>query len=154
MRWCDSLRCLFLVGGNMKRRDFITLVGGAATWPLVARAQTKNPAHIGFLPIGSPDNKYDQSLVEAFRQGLHQVGLIEGQDIVLDIVWSKGDPDQAVAEVLQRGAKLLIPCGSSVSVAAKRQTSTVPIVFLNVGDPIAMGLVETLARPMRNATGF
>ena len=138
----------------MRRREFISLVGGAATWPLVARAQTKNPAHIGFLPIGSPDNKYDQSLVEGFRQGLRQAGLIEGQDIVLDIVWSKGDPDQAVAEVLKRGAKLLIPCGSSASVAAKRQTSTVPIMFLNVGDPIAMGLVETLAHPMRNATGF
>ena len=113
----------------------------------------KKPAHMG-LPIGSPDNKYDQSLVEAFRQGLRQAGLIEGQDIVLDIVWSKGDPDQAVTEVLKRGAKVLIPCGSSASVAAKRQTSTVPIMFLNVGDPIAMGLVETLAHPMRNATGF
>jgi len=143
------------LGAAMKRREFIALFSGmAAAWPLVARAQTKNPARIGFLPIGSPDNKYDQSLVEAFRQGLRQAGLIEGQDIVLDIVWSKGDPDQAVAEVLQRGAKLLIPCGSSASVAAKRQTSTVPIVFLNVGDPIAMGLVETLAHPMRNATGF
>ena len=138
----------------MRRREFITFVGGAATWPLVARAQTKNPARIGFLPVGSPDNAYDQSLVEAFRHGLQQVGLIEGQDVVLDIEWSKGDPDRAVAEILKRGAKLLIPCGSSASVAAKRQTSTVPIMFLNVGDPIAMGLVETLAHPMRNATGF
>jgi putative tryptophan/tyrosine transport system substrate-binding protein len=139
----------------MRRREFITLLSGATvTWPLVARAQTKNPARIGFLPVGSPDNAYDQSLVEAFRHGLQQVGLIEGQDVVLDIVWSKGDPDQAVAEILKRGAKLLIPCGSSASVAAKRQTSTVPIMFLNVGDPIAMGLVESFPHPGRNATGF
>jgi putative ABC transport system substrate-binding protein len=59
-----------------------------------------------------------------------------------------------VSEVLRRGAELLIPCGSSASVAAKRQTSTIPIVFLSVGDPIAMGLVESLPRPGRNATGF
>ena len=64
------------------------------------------------------------------------------------------DPDQAVSEVLRRGADVLIPCGSSASVAAKRQTSTIPIVFLNVGDPMAMGLVESLSRPGRNATGF
>jgi hypothetical protein len=66
--------------------------------------------------------------------------LIEQQDIILDVVWTSGDPDQAVSEVLRRGAELLIPCGSSASVAAKRQTSIIPIVFLSVGDPIAMGL--------------
>jgi putative ABC transport system substrate-binding protein len=138
------------------RREFVTLLGSAAAaWPLAARAQnTKNPVRLGFLPIGSPDNKYDQSLVEAFRQGLRQVGLVEGRDIVLDVAWISGDPDQAVSEALKRGAELLIPGGSSASVAAKRQTSTIPIIFLNVGDPIAMGLVESLSRPGHNATGF
>jgi len=139
----------------MWRREFITLLGGAAAWPLAARAQQhKGPVRLGFLPIGSPSNAYDRSLVEAFQQGLRRVGLIENQDIVLDVVWINDDPDRAVSEALRRGAKLLIPCGSGASVAAKRQTSTIPIVFLNVGDPIAMGLVETLARPGRNATGF
>jgi len=76
--------------------------------------------------------------VEAFQEGLRRVGLIENQNIVLDIVWVGDDPDRAVGEALRRGAELLIPCGSGASVAAKRQTSIIPIVFLNVGDPIAM----------------
>jgi putative tryptophan/tyrosine transport system substrate-binding protein len=139
----------------IRRREFITLLGGAAAaWPVAARAQDTKPVRLGFLPLGSPDNKYDQSLVEAFRQGCRQIGLVEGRDIVLDVVWISSDPNQAVSEVLKRGAEILIPCGSSASVAAKRQTSTIPIVFLSVGDPRAMGLVETLPRPGGNATGF
>jgi putative ABC transport system substrate-binding protein len=140
----------------MKRREFIALLGSAAAaWPLTTRAEQHNgPIRLAFLPLGSPSNAYDQSLVKAFREGLRQVGLVENQDIVLDVVWISDDPDRAVSEALQRGAELLIPCGSSASVAAKRQTSTVPIVFLSVGDPLAMGLVDSLSRPGRNATGF
>ena len=140
----------------MKRREFITLLGGAAVvWPLVAQAQqAKRPIRIGFLPLGSPSNAYDRSLVEEFHQGLRMAGLVENRDIVLDIVWIGRDPDQAVTELLQRGAQMLIPCGSSASVAARRLAPTIPIVFINVGNPIAMGLVESLSRPGRNATGF
>ena len=140
----------------MRRREFITLLGGAAAaWPLEARAQQhKGPVRLGILPLGSPSNAYDRSLVEAFQQGLRRVGLIESQNILLDVVWINDDPDRAVSEALRRGAELLIPCGSGASVAAKRQTSTIPIVFVSVGDPIGMGLVETLARPGGNATGF
>jgi putative ABC transport system substrate-binding protein len=139
----------------MRRRKFISLLGGAAAWPLAARAQShKDPIRLAFLPLGSPSNAYDQSLVNAFREGLRQVGLVENKDIVLDVVWISDDPDRAVSEALQRGAELLIPCGSSASVAAKRQTSTIPIVFLSVGDPLAMGLVDSLSHPSRNATGF
>jgi putative ABC transport system substrate-binding protein len=139
----------------MKRREFITLLGGAAAWPLAARAQNaKAPVRLGFVPLGSPSNAYDSSLVEAFRQGLSRVGLIENRDIILDVAWVDGGPDQAVRDVLRRGAEVLIPCGSSASVAAKRQTSTIPIVFVSVGDPIAMGLVASLPRPEYNATGF
>ena len=140
----------------MRPREFITLLGGAATaWPIAARAQPhKGPVRLAFLPIGSPSNAYDNSLVQAFQQGLRQVGLIQDRDIVLDVVWVGDDPEHAVSEELQRGAELLITCGSSVAVAAKRQTSTVPIVFLHVGDPIAMGLIEKLSHPGRNATGF
>jgi putative tryptophan/tyrosine transport system substrate-binding protein len=139
----------------MIRREFITLLGGAVAWPLAARAQQhKGPVRLAFIPLGSRSNPYDRSLVEAFQRGLRRVGLIENQDVVLDVVWPGDHPDQAVSEALQRGAELLIPCGSSASVAAKRQTSTIPIVFLSVGDPVAVGLVESLSRPGRNATGF
>ena len=141
---------------DMRRRDFITLLGGAAAaWPLVARAQqAKRPVRIGFLPLGSPSNPYDRSLVEAFRQGLRKVDLVENRDIVLDVVWISGDSDQAVTELMQRGAEMLVPCGSSASVAAQRRAPTIPIVFIGVGNPIAMGLVESLPRPGGNATGF
>ena len=141
---------------GMRRREFVSLLGGAAaSWPRVARAQQgKGPVRLGFLPLGSPSNAYDRSLVEAFQEGLRRVGLIGNRDIILDVGWTSGNPDQAVSEVLRRGAELLIPCGSSASVAAKRQTSTIPIIFLSVGDPLAMGLVESLPRPGRNATGF
>jgi hypothetical protein len=140
----------------VKRRTFITLLGGAAVWPLAARGQQphKGLVRLGFLPIGSPRNDYDRSLVEAFQEGLRRVGLIENQNIVLDVAWVGDDPDQAVSEELQRGAELLITSGSGVSVAARRQTSTIPIVFLHVGDPMAMGLIESLSLPGRNATGF
>jgi putative ABC transport system substrate-binding protein len=140
---------------NMRRREFITLLGSAATWPLAARAQQeKGPVKIGFVPMGSPSNAYDRSLVDAFREGLRQVGLVENRDVVVDVAWTAGRPDETVAEVLKRGAELLIPCGSTASVAAKLQTTTIPIVFLSVGDPIAMGLADSLAHPGRNATGF
>ena len=139
---------------DMRRREFITLLGAAA-WPLAARAQNgKPPVRLGFVPLGSPSNAYDRSLVEAFQQGLSRVGLIENRDIILDVAWASGNPDQAVSDVVRRGAELLIPCGSSAAVAAKRQTSTIPIVFLSVGDPIAMGLVASLRSPGQNATGF
>jgi putative tryptophan/tyrosine transport system substrate-binding protein len=140
----------------MRRREFITLIGAsAAAWPLALQAQqAKGPVRLGFLPIGLPDNKYDQSLVEAFREGLRIAGLVEDKDVVIDVIWSKGDANEAVSEALKRGAGLLIPCGSSASVAAKRQTSTIPILFLNVGDPIAMGLVQSFPHPGHNATGF
>jgi hypothetical protein len=91
----------------VRRREFITLLGGAAVaLPFTAWAQQgKGPLRLGFLPIGSPSNAYDRSLVEAFQQGLRKVGLIENRDIILDVVWMMGDPDQAVSEVLRRGAE-------------------------------------------------
>lgn len=140
----------------MRRRDFIKgIVGSATGWPLAASSQQSGkPVRLGFVPLGSPENPYDLSLVGAFRQGLRKAGLIENQNVVLDVAWVKSDPDQAVREVLGRGAQVLIPCGSSASASAQRQTSTIPIVFLSVGDPIAIGLVDSLSRPGRNATGF
>jgi putative ABC transport system substrate-binding protein len=140
----------------MRRRELIALLGGAmVAWPLrLSAQQARGPTRIGLLPVGLPSNAHDLSLVEAFRQGLRQAGLLEYRDIVLDVVWTSGDPDQAVTELMQRGVELLVPAGSSASVAAKRRAGTIPIVFISVGNPIAMGLVESLARPGHNATGF
>ena len=129
--------------------------GGA--WPLAARAQQPgNPARIGFLPLGSPSNIYDQSLVEAFRQALRSASLVENQDVTIDTVWVGNEAEfpKAVSELAQRGAKLLVTAGSSASAAAKRYTSIIPIVFVSVGNPIGIGLVESLSRPGGNATGF
>jgi ABC-type uncharacterized transport system substrate-binding protein len=142
----------------VRRRDFIALSGAAIVWPVGSRAQqAKEPIRIGLLPFGSPSNAYDQSLVDAFRSGLRLAGLVDGRDIVLDIVWTSGsdaDTDKAVVELIRRGAQLLVPTGSTASVASKRHTSTIPIVFISVGNPVAMGLVENLAHPGSNATGF
>jgi putative ABC transport system substrate-binding protein len=139
----------------MKRREFIAGLGGAAVWPAVAWGQQfKRPVRISFLPLGSPSNTYDQSLVQAFRQGLRQVGLVENRDVMLDVTWITGDPEKAIAEVIQRGTDLLVPCGSSASVAARRLTLTIPTVFISVGNPVGMGLVESLSHPGRNVTGF
>jgi len=140
------------------RLRFLATAGAALLMaPLAVEAQPAGgPTRIGFLPIGSPSSAYDRSLVEAFRQGLRDVGLVENRHVVLDLVWIKNDSEysQAVSEMVQRGAKLLIPVGSSASVAAKSRTSTIPIVFISVGNPIGIGLVDSLARPGRNATGF
>ena len=132
------------LGAEMRRRDLLGVLGGAAAaWPIVAAhaQQSQNPLRIGFLPIGSPSNSYDQLLVEAFRKGLREVGVIENRHVVLDFVWIRNEPElpEAVNELMQRGVKLLIPCGTSASVAAKRQVSTIPILFINVGNPVGAG---------------
>jgi putative ABC transport system substrate-binding protein len=140
------------------RRRFLATAGSTIlAAPLGVEAQpASGPARIGFLPLGSPSNAYDRSLVEAFRQGLRDAGLVENRHVLIDLVWIKNESEypQAVSEMAQRGAKLLIPVGSSASVAAKNYTSTIPIVFISVGNPIGIGLVDSLARPGRNATGF
>ena len=141
----------------MRRRAFIALFGGAVVaWPLGVPAQRPNSVRIGFVPGGLPSNSFDQSLVEALRQALRGVGMVEGRDFILDIAWVSTEPEyaQAIAALLQRGSKLLVTAGSSASAAAKRQTSTVPIVFTSVGNPIGLGLVESLSHPGGNATGI
>src|SRR5262249_20591297 len=141
---------------QLKRREFIRVLGGAAaTWPLTAHAQ-EAMLRIGFLPLGSPTNRYDVSYVAAFRKGSVETDLIEGKKVIVDFIWVKNEPeyDQAVVELIRRGAKILVPAGSSASAAAKHQTSTIPIVFISVGNPVGIGLVQSLSRPGGNATGF
>jgi putative tryptophan/tyrosine transport system substrate-binding protein len=138
------------------RREFISILGGAAAaWPIIASAQEpKKPWRVGLLPLGSPSNPYDQSLVGAFRKGLRQTGLVESQDVMLDVVWTMGNSEQAVKALLERGVDLLVSCGTSASLAAKRHAPKLPIVFISVGNPIGIGLVENLAHPGGNMTGF
>jgi putative ABC transport system substrate-binding protein len=142
----------------MRRREFITLIGGAVVaWPIPARGQqAENPVRIGFLPLGSPSDVYDRLLVEAFRDGLRKLGVIENRHVLLDFAWIRNESElpQAVTELMQRGARLLITCGTSASVAAKRQVSTIPIVFITVGNPVGVGLVASLSHPGGNVTGF
>jgi len=141
----------------MRRREFIAALGGAAAWPLVARAQqTAGLTRIGFLPFGSSSSSSDLMLVDAFREGLRDAGLIEERNVVLDMVWVADESQypQAEIELIQRGAKILVTVGSSTSAAAKRQTSTIPIIFINVGNPPGIGLVESLSHPGGNVTGF
>jgi ABC-type uncharacterized transport system substrate-binding protein len=130
------------------------LAVGALSGPAPARAQS--PVPIGMLPLGSPASAYDQSLVEAFRAGLRDAGLVENRHVALEVAWIAREPDtyQVVDGLLDRGVKLLVPCGSSASAASLRQTKTVPIVFISVGNPVGIGLVKSLAHPGGNATGF
>jgi putative tryptophan/tyrosine transport system substrate-binding protein len=135
------------------------LVGGsAAAWPLAARAQqpASRPNRIGFLPLGSPSNSSDLLLVDAFRKGVRDAGLREGLDVTLDVGWTQNEREysEALTKLIERGATILVTAGSSASSAAKRQSSTIPIVFINVGNPIGIGLVESLSHPGGNVTGF
>jgi len=93
-------------------------------------------------------------LVGAFREGLRAAGLIEGRDILLDTVWVADESEypQALVDLIQRSAKILVTVGSSASIAAKRQTSTIPIIFINVGNPLGIGLVESLSHPAGRVT--
>ncbi|MGC2079513.1 MAG: ABC transporter substrate-binding protein [Xanthobacteraceae bacterium] len=142
----------------MKRREFIILLSGStAAWPLAARAQqSASPPRIGFLPLGSPSNSSDMSLVEAFQKGVRDTGLLEGHDVILDVVWTQngGQYSEELTELIQRGTAILATAGSSASAIAKHQTSTIPIVFINVGNPIGIGLVKSLPHPGGNVTGF
>jgi putative ABC transport system substrate-binding protein len=130
----------------MNRRAFISgMAGSLLAAPFAAEAQQPaSPVRIGFMPLGSPSNTYDQSLVDAFREGLREAGVIENRHVILDVVWISSEPDtsQAVSDMVERGTKLLIPCGSSASVAAMRQTKTIPILFVSVGNPVGVGPVS------------
>lgn len=137
-----------------RRRLLAGLAVGALSGPALARAQS--PVRMGMLPLGSPASAYDQSLVEAFRAGLRDAGLVENRHVSLEVAWIAREPDtyQVVDDLLDHGVKLLIPCGSSASAAALRQTKTVPILFISVGNPVGIGLVKSLSHPGGNATGF
>ena len=135
----------------MKRREFLGALGGAASWPLAARAQ--QPARVpqsGFLFYGAPE-------VAAFRQGLREQGYIEGQNIVVEYRFASGEvgklPELA-AELVRRNVQVIVTPATAASIAAKQATGTIPIVIAGVADAVGAGLVANLARPGGNVTGL
>jgi putative tryptophan/tyrosine transport system substrate-binding protein len=141
----------------MKRREFITLLGGTTVaWPLKARAQQAAMPVVGFLSSRSPGES--SGVIEAFRQGLQETGFVEGQNLIIAFRWAEGRYDRlpALAQELVglRVALLFAAGGPPSSFAAKAATSTIPIVFSAVGDPVEIGLVKSLNQPGSNITGM
>jgi putative ABC transport system substrate-binding protein len=140
----------------VKRREFITVLGGAAAWPIAARAQQRALPVIGFLNGGS--SYASEYLVAAFHKGLNETGFVEHQNVGFDYRWAEGQYDRLSAlatELVRRQVTVIISSGGDVaSLAAKAATSTIPIVFTSGSDPVQLGLVSNLARPDGNLTGI
>jgi putative tryptophan/tyrosine transport system substrate-binding protein len=140
----------------VKRREFITLLGGAAAWPLAARAQQAGKVHrIGFLGTSSPS--LERHLTDAFRQKLRELGQVEGQNIAIEYRWADGQDDRLptlAAELAGLQPNVIVTTGTPGTLAAKRVTTTIPTVFASSGDPVGTGLVASLNQPGGNVTGF
>jgi putative ABC transport system substrate-binding protein len=143
---------------RMKRREFITLLGGAAGWPLAARAQQPDGVRrIGVLMNFSENDSLGASFVTAFRQGLQELGWADSRNVRIDTRWAAGDADRYrkyAAELVGLGSDVILAATTPAVTQLRQVTRIVPIVFVSVIDPVGSGLVTSLARPGANATGF
>jgi putative ABC transport system substrate-binding protein len=143
---------------DMKRRDFITLLGGAAAWPLAAQAQQgERVRRIGVLMNTSADDPEGQARIAAFHQGLQEWGWTLGRNARIDVRWGAVDADNSrhyATELVALAPDVILASASAAMGALQQTTRTVPIVFVTIIDPVGAGFVESLARPGGNATGF
>src|SRR5215831_16959043 len=144
------------MASHIRRRKFLATLGGAATWPLAAHAQrASRVARIGFL--GSTFASPWASRVEAFRSGLRNLGYVEGENIAIEFRWAEEKYDQLprlAAELIRLKVDVLVTYGTPGTLVAKNATTTIPIVMVHSGDAVAAGIVASLARPGGNLTGM